>query len=192
MIKRLAGLCLIIFLLSGIYAQCDSNQVNINSASAEELDKIVNIGPARAEQIINLRPFESVNDLIKINGIGDATLSEIKQQGLACVDEESEEQEQEDEEEKEKESNEEEEDDEKDSDEEDSDEKEISRDISEGHTEINSIILNPLNADAKTIKSEDNKENPGEGLAFYGIIAFCGVFGALLLLNKRKYKNEFR
>lgn len=205
MIKKQVILCLIFFALSllfmsGICAVCNSNQIDINSASAEELDKIVNIGSARAGQIISLRPFESVEDLIKVNGIGEKTLSGIKEQGLACVDdEESEEQpeekeEQEEEEEKEKESDE--EDEEKDDNSENNEEDlqaantKISEEITEKSTEINPIILNSL--DAKTIKSEDNKGNLIEDLALYGIIAFSGVLGALLLLKKRKYKNEFR
>ncbi|MGA1594907.1 MAG: helix-hairpin-helix domain-containing protein [Ilumatobacteraceae bacterium] len=59
--------------------------VDINTASAEALDEIVHIGPSRAADIIALRPFTSVEDLIRVSGIGDARLADIVEQGLACV-----------------------------------------------------------------------------------------------------------
>jgi competence protein ComEC len=59
--------------------------IDINSASFEELQQIHQIGPDRAQQIINLRPFASVDAMTRINGIGPARLDEIKAQGLACV-----------------------------------------------------------------------------------------------------------
>ena len=59
--------------------------IDINHASKEELQQITQIGEVRAEQLIDLRPFSSVNELTKIKGIGDARLEEIKQQGKACV-----------------------------------------------------------------------------------------------------------
>jgi len=59
--------------------------VDINSASEEELQRITQIGPARAKSLVALRPFRSVEDLTRISGIGDARLAQIKAQGLACV-----------------------------------------------------------------------------------------------------------
>jgi competence protein ComEC len=59
--------------------------ININAASKSELTRIIHIGDTRAEQLIELRPFHSVNDLTKISGIGDGRLSDIKEQGLACI-----------------------------------------------------------------------------------------------------------
>ena len=71
--------------------------VDINSASVSELDKIVWVGPATAQKIIDARPFDSVDDLVKVNGIGDAKLSDIKDQGMACVNGEKSEKEKENE-----------------------------------------------------------------------------------------------
>ena len=65
---------------------CQPGQVNINTASVEELQRIYEIGPARAEQIVQLRPFNSVDDLIRVSGIAEGRLGGIKAQGLACVD----------------------------------------------------------------------------------------------------------
>lgn len=59
--------------------------VDINTAGASDLDRIVNIGPSRADQMVGLRPFSSVEDMIRISGIGEASLAEIIEQGLACV-----------------------------------------------------------------------------------------------------------
>lgn len=66
-----------------------SDCVNINTASKEELKTIIHIGDSRAEQIINLRkeaPFVSVDDLSRVVGIGPSRITEIKEQGRACVE----------------------------------------------------------------------------------------------------------
>lgn len=61
------------------------NKININTASFEDLKKIIHIDEERANQIIQLRPFNSVDDLIKIKGIGDARLKDIIAEGIAAV-----------------------------------------------------------------------------------------------------------
>src|SRR3989344_2130943 len=75
----------LIFLLPNISAICNESQININTASLEELDALSGIGPVKAQAIIDTRPFNSVDDLINVNGIGEVTLNNIKLQGLACV-----------------------------------------------------------------------------------------------------------
>jgi radical SAM superfamily enzyme with C-terminal helix-hairpin-helix motif len=52
--------------------------VNINTATRKELETVPNIGPARAAQIIAGRPYESVDGLVRITGIGEKTLEGIK------------------------------------------------------------------------------------------------------------------
>jgi comEA protein len=55
--------------------------VNVNTASAEQLQQLPGIGKSKAEAIIKHRqakPFESVDDLATVKGIGKALLSKIK------------------------------------------------------------------------------------------------------------------
>lgn len=62
-----------------------NNCVDINQANLEALQQIIHIGPSRAEDIISMRPFKSVDGLLSINGIGKSRMSDIKTEGLACV-----------------------------------------------------------------------------------------------------------
>ena len=59
--------------------------VNLNTASLEQLTRIVHIGPARAQQIMDMRPFVSLDELTQISGIDRNRLEEIKRQNLAFV-----------------------------------------------------------------------------------------------------------
>jgi len=52
--------------------------VNINAASRERLQELPGIGPAYAERIAAARPFESVDDLLRVDGIGESTLAELR------------------------------------------------------------------------------------------------------------------
>lgn len=64
---------------------CLPHQVNINTAPMEALTKIRHIGSARAEAIMRLRPFDDLEDLERVPGIGPARLREIVEQGIACI-----------------------------------------------------------------------------------------------------------
>jgi competence protein ComEA len=58
--------------------------VNINTASATELETLSGIGEVLAGTIVEYRdqngPFVSVDDLLDVSGIGPATLEEIRDQ----------------------------------------------------------------------------------------------------------------
>lgn len=56
--------------------------VNLNSATAAELDALPGVGPATAAAILAYReehgPFGAVDDLLEVRGIGDAKLEQIR------------------------------------------------------------------------------------------------------------------
>ncbi len=163
---KLTILIVILFMISFISALCEDGQIDINTASLEELDELSGIGPVKSQAIIDAQPFNSVDDLIDVYGIGPATLEKIIKQGLACVKGEI------------------------------MEEEIVKEDIQEvvavaevekgKDEEIELIILT-----TQTIKSPDNKENKSN-YALYGFVGFCFVLGILFMLRRKKYKNEFR
>jgi competence protein ComEA len=56
--------------------------VNVNTASADELETLSGIGPVLAQSIVDYRtengPFPTVDALLDVSGIGPATLDEIR------------------------------------------------------------------------------------------------------------------
>lgn len=54
--------------------------VNVNTASVEKLCHLPEVGPEIARRIIEARPFATPEDLLKVKGIGPATLNKIKPQ----------------------------------------------------------------------------------------------------------------
>ncbi len=59
-----------------------SNSIDLNSASVSELTLLPGIGPKTAEKIVELRQehngFNSINELLKVKGIGNKKLITIK------------------------------------------------------------------------------------------------------------------
>lgn len=59
-------------------------QININTASVEELDLLPGIGPVKAAAIVAWReengPFLCPEDLIRVSGIGEKTLEKLLDQ----------------------------------------------------------------------------------------------------------------
>ena len=183
----------ILLLISTISALCEKGQIDINTASAEKLDDITQVGPATAEEIIKSRPFNSLDELIDVKYIGDIKLALIKTEGLACVNGQEEEVEEEEDETEEpikevEEPKEEEENEEYQEITEIQDGKELSS-RETGPIELQEINLNP-----KIIKSEDDNENLSKNnYAIYGLIFFCILLVVLFILRKNKYtKNEFK
>ena len=64
---------------------CTDQQVDINLANIDDLMRIIHIGEVRATELIQLRPFRTLDDLTRINGIAAARLNDIKNQAIACV-----------------------------------------------------------------------------------------------------------
>jgi len=181
--KKLIILFIFILFLGNISALCEEGQIDINNAQKEELIQIIYIGEVRAEELISLRPFASLDELIEIKGIGEIYLSKIKEQGLACVNGET-----------------------KETNEEVQDNETSEENITEEETEEQETLIEeskntyktPIQSDViklntQNIKSEDNKEKLNKNeYAKYAFIGFCALLGFLLVLKKRKLnKNEF-
>ena len=64
---------------------CGPGQVDLNTASVDELKLIKYIDVVRAPLVIELRPFTTVDQLINVKGIGPTYLQRIKDEGIACV-----------------------------------------------------------------------------------------------------------
>ncbi|MGN1400332.1 MAG: helix-hairpin-helix domain-containing protein [Bacillus sp. (in: firmicutes)] len=62
----------------------EEGKTNINTASESELQTISGIGPAKAKAIIQFREeeggFKSIEDIMKVSGIGEKTFEKIKEE----------------------------------------------------------------------------------------------------------------
>jgi|SRR5690625_3510139 len=67
---------------TNVATSSNDGKVRINSATIDELTTINGIGPAKAEAIISFReehgPFQQMDDLLQVSGIGEKTLENIK------------------------------------------------------------------------------------------------------------------
>jgi competence protein ComEA len=60
----------------------DAGQVNINTATADELMALPGIGPAKARAIVEYRtqkPFKAPEDLLRVRGIGKGIFKGIRE-----------------------------------------------------------------------------------------------------------------
>lgn len=68
--------------IAGGYAAAEDAKININTASANELLKLSQIGEKKAEAIVTYRDehgsFTAIEDITKVKGIGDKIFEKIK------------------------------------------------------------------------------------------------------------------
>jgi competence protein ComEA len=70
-------------LLSSTLLNPDTPKINLNIATASEMELLPGIGPSLAQKIIDFRqengPFETIEDLLDVSGIGPSKLEEIRE-----------------------------------------------------------------------------------------------------------------
>lgn len=71
------GLSLIFGVIPSYAAEAPKTQIDLNSASARDLESIKGVGPATSKKIIEGRPYKSVDDLKKA-GVSDKLLESMK------------------------------------------------------------------------------------------------------------------
>ncbi len=57
-----------------------AKKINLNTATLAELEALPEIGPVKAQAIIEARPFASIEDVKRVTGIKEGTFDEIKDQ----------------------------------------------------------------------------------------------------------------
>lgn len=62
----------------------EASCIDLDTATLVELDRLPNVGPARAQDIIDGRPWGDVEELTRISGIGASRAHEIAVSGLVC------------------------------------------------------------------------------------------------------------
>ena len=70
------ALAIVVILVSQRLA---SGPLDLNSASVEKLDTLPGVGPETAKAIVKGRPYETVDDLAKVKGIGPATIEKLRE-----------------------------------------------------------------------------------------------------------------
>ncbi|MEM9067794.1 MAG: helix-hairpin-helix domain-containing protein [Myxococcota bacterium] len=56
----------------------DGRPLDLNEATATDLELLPRVGPAIAGRIVEARPFDSVDDLLRVRGIGPRTLARLR------------------------------------------------------------------------------------------------------------------
>lgn len=89
-LKKLLALSLLVFVSLLVFnpgkaqnqPKAGAGKININTASAVELQNLPRIGPKVAQRIVDYRtqngPFKKIEDIMKVRGIGEKVFDQIK------------------------------------------------------------------------------------------------------------------
>ena len=83
-LRNALGILLVVSLLAPLAASAaaSAGTVNVNTATAEQLQLLPRIGPSVAQRILEYRKengkFASLDDLMLVRGIGEATYAQLK------------------------------------------------------------------------------------------------------------------
>ncbi|MBB3190922.1 helix-hairpin-helix domain-containing protein [Halomonas cerina] len=58
--------------------------IDLNASAPSRLEELPHVGPARAEDIVEGRPWVSPEELTRVSGIGGGRLEDIEESGLLC------------------------------------------------------------------------------------------------------------
>jgi len=61
-------------------AKLNQLKVNLNTAPAEDLEKLPGIGKAKAKAIVAGRPYSKIEDVMKVKGIKQSVFNKLKNQ----------------------------------------------------------------------------------------------------------------
>lgn len=61
------------------------DMVNLNTASADLLADMSDVGPARVEALIQRRPFRDWEDVHRVPGISESIIERLKSAGAALI-----------------------------------------------------------------------------------------------------------
>jgi len=72
----------VIALQAGVFSEATEKKININTATASELQKLPRIGAKVAQRIVDFRTehgnFKKIEDIMKVKGIGEKTFKRIR------------------------------------------------------------------------------------------------------------------
>jgi competence protein ComEA len=85
--RELSGLSILVMLFAASGARADTknppaHSIDLNTATAEQLQQVPGIGPSTAKAIVNFRqksgPFRKIEDLLAIKGVSKARLEKMR------------------------------------------------------------------------------------------------------------------